>query len=80
MMINEFQSYLMQQPVAEVDSYFKGFAVPRFRIDSPDDVAFTNSMLAEFPDTFVRTARQVSDAAMRSAGMKAGSLETLVRR
>ena len=77
LMINEFQSYLLQQPLDEVDSYFHGFAVPRFRIESPAYVSFVNTMIEEFPDTFMRAAEQVAKAAFETAGISAGSLNTL---
>ncbi len=79
LMVNEFQAYLMQQPLDQVDDYFIAHAMPLLKAGSPADSDFVDDVLADFPDTFAASALAVARAAQSAGGMSAGSLFTLVR-
>ena len=79
LMVNEFQAYLMQQNLSEVDEYFLGFAVPRLKITSPDDRAFLDEFSQYYSGTFSRSARMIAEESYRSSGFSPEGLFCLER-
>jgi hypothetical protein len=61
LMINEFQAYLMQQPLDRVRGYLRGVLAPRFANARPARRQEIERFLAEHPDSFVRAARAVEE-------------------
>ncbi|MFW6223310.1 MAG: hypothetical protein ACOC4A_00320, partial [Spirochaetota bacterium] len=61
LMINEFQAYLMQQPLDRVRGYLRGVLAPRFANARPSQREEIERFLAEHPETFIRAARAVEE-------------------
>ncbi len=61
LMINEFQAYLMQQPLDRVRGHLRGVLAPRFANARPAQRQEIERFLAEHPDTFIRAARAVEE-------------------
>ncbi len=61
LMINEFQAYLMQQPLDRVGGYLRGVLAPRFANARPAQRQEIERFLAEHPETFIRAARAVEE-------------------
>ncbi|MBN2656607.1 MAG: hypothetical protein JXR86_06075 [Spirochaetales bacterium] len=73
LLINEFQAYLMQQKTELADAYFRGKINWMLGI-RPDLVGEMRSLLANYGDTFTKSANLVENSAFSLTGIKAGDL------
>ncbi|MBI9098271.1 MAG: hypothetical protein JEY91_07320 [Spirochaetaceae bacterium] len=73
LLINEFQAYLMQQPVHLADSYFRS-KISWILSLKPYLQNTMNNLLSEYGDTFSRSAEAVENVAFSIAGIRAGDL------
>lgn len=77
LMVNEFQSYLMQQPAGEVDSYFREHPATRYAMEQlrgEDSAWKVFSQLLEDPQFFTAMASTVREAAVETAGITPSNL------
>ena len=74
LMINEFQAYLMQQPLERVRGYLRGVLAPRFARARPAQRGRIERFLSEHPDTFIRAARAVEQLLSRSSPLSPGDV------
>ena len=79
LMVNEFQAYILQQPLERVIPYFRGWAVPRFKTDIPGWAGFADEFLRDYPNTFYRTAETFLHTTWAGARVHPGSLYCLQR-
>lgn len=73
LLINEFQAYLMQQKTELADSYFRGKINWMLGL-KPHLVGEMRSLLANYGDTFTKSAELVENSAFSLTGIKAGDL------
>ncbi len=78
LVINEFQAYLMQQPLQAVDARYSGWAVGYVENRFPSQTPALKRMMQEQPEIFLDTAKRLDAAVYRVAGVHAGDLVTLV--
>jgi len=78
LVINEFQAYLMQQPLQAVDARYRGWAVRYVENRFPSQAPTLTRMMQQQPETFLDTAKRLDAAVYRAAGVRAGELVTLV--
>ena len=74
LLINEFQAYLLQQPVAEADSYYWGYLVPQLKTRKPGTIPFLDELSINHPETFRETARRLENLLLELYGFYAFSL------
>lgn len=74
LMENEFQAYLMQQHISHVNSYYKGYIIPRYITLFPEREEPARDFLEQYPDHFIENARKLEAAARETAGVTAGDL------
>ena len=77
LLVNEFQSYLLQQERKNVQG-FQTFTLSRMRAASSRDAALVKRLLATHPDSFLRSF-DVLDEALQSAGGPPGGDAASVR-
>jgi hypothetical protein len=77
LLVNEFQSYLLQQERKNVQG-FQTFTLSRLRAASSRDAALVKRLLAASPDSFLRSF-DVLDEALQSAGGPPGGDAASVR-
>jgi hypothetical protein len=73
LLVNEFQAYLLQQPLSRVDSQYKGVIAERLGRASSGRRAWLSALFAGRPEMFTRPARIFSDYLLREAGIEAGN-------
>ncbi|WP_455382857.1 hypothetical protein [Salinispira pacifica] len=78
LMVNEFQAYLLQQPLADVRWYFRSLQVSRLLAAYPDRKPAIEDFLARYPDTFRRAASALGSALTRYTGLQPGDTRDLV--
>jgi hypothetical protein len=78
LVVNEFQSYLFQQPRAGVPG-FQALTLSRLRARSPGDAALVARLLAEHPDSMLRSFDRL-EADLRAAGGPPGGRAIAVRK
>lgn len=69
---NEFQAYLMEQPVAATQSYFDAALTHRMKRMSVGDASPLRRYFEAHPEMFRRSAEEVQRAVEKAAGVKAG--------
>ena len=69
LVVNEFQSYLLQQRLDRVDAYFIGYAIPNMTAELPKYRNLFSRLIQEYPASFVNAAKEVDRAAYLSAGV-----------
>jgi hypothetical protein len=74
LLVNEFQAYLMQQSPGLADSYFKKYIIPQMIKNDGKLEPILSGLTGRYPDTFLRNAQAVEDAAERTTGVIAGDL------
>ncbi len=78
LVVNEFQSYLFQQPREGVKA-FQALTLGRLRARSSGDAALVSRLLAERPDSFIQSFDEL-DSALRAAGGPPGGRAIAVQR
>jgi hypothetical protein len=78
LVVNEFQSYLFQQPREGVAA-FQALTLGRLRARSRESAALVAALTAQRPDSFTRSFVEL-DAALRSAGGPPGGRAIAVKR
>jgi hypothetical protein len=78
LVVNEFQSYLFQQPREGVKA-FQALTLGRMRVGSSEGAALVAQLLAERPDSFIQSFDEL-DAALRAAGGPPGGRAIAVKR
>jgi hypothetical protein len=74
LMINEFQAYLMQQPLDRVSPYLRGTLARRYMAARPNRRAETEQFLSAYPRTFIDAAREVDALLSRYSALSAGEV------
>jgi len=77
LVVNEFQAYLMQQKVENVESYYKDYIIPRYLVEFPERAEEMNNFLINYPNHFVDNAKKVEAAVFRLDTIRAGELRCL---
>lgn len=77
LVVNEFQAYLMQQPLAEVDPYFRWRLRPAVLHDGGETSSELSAYFRDHPHLFAGSARSIQDALRSTAGLDAGGLVSL---
>lgn len=77
LIVNEFMAYLMQQSIANVESYYKDYIIPSYIITFPDRIAEMKEFLLKYPDHFLENAKKVEDSVYRLNSISAGELRCL---
>jgi hypothetical protein len=77
LLVNEFQAYLLQQPLAQLDAHYKGVIAGRLCDGHPERRPWLLSLFAKYPDMFSRPARLFSSYLERETGIRAGDVESL---
>ena len=78
LVVNEFQSYLFQQPREGVKA-FQALTLGRMRAHSSEGAALVAQLLAQRPDSFLQSFDEL-DAALRAAGGPAGGRAIAVKK
>lgn len=78
LVVNEFQAYLMQQPLSLVDGRYADWQIHRIEALYPKEAPALEAMLKAHPHVFLDTARQIDAAVYKIAGVHAGDTATLV--
>ena len=74
LVVNEFQAYLMQQNIKNIDGYYKKYIIPKLKNSVPALSAELDLFLKEYPDHFVKSAGKVEEALYRLYGITSGEL------
>jgi hypothetical protein len=80
LMRNEFQAYLMQQPLAQVRGYVHGSLADRVMRIVPSQADEIRRFLERHPQSVMDAARAMQDALIRHTGARAGDIVSLHRR
>jgi hypothetical protein len=78
LMVNEFQAYLLQQPLDRARGYLRGVLAPRYARARPNRRAEIERFLSAYPDTFLRSARAVEQVLRRLTPLEAGDVLLLL--
>jgi hypothetical protein len=74
LLVNEFQAYLLQQPLSRVDSQYRTLIAERLAKVYPGRREWLTTLFARYPDMFTRPARLFSDYLQRETGIRAGDV------
>jgi hypothetical protein len=77
LMVNEFQAYLLQQPLERARAYLRGQLAQRFMAARPGMREEVETFLARYPDAFVRPARAVAASLRAHSPIRAGRVVLL---
>ena len=77
LLVNEFMAYSLQQPIDEVNDYFKGFLYKKMIAARPYEESFINEFNLNFPDSFTRAVTNLEDILYNHTGRIAGHLANL---
>ncbi|MEW5815253.1 MAG: hypothetical protein AB1798_07650 [Spirochaetota bacterium] len=77
LIVNEFQAYLLQQPLKDTENYFRNHAVFHGLLSKDDKGGVLKAFFFEKPHYFESTAREMAISAFKNAGVWAGDLECL---
>lgn len=77
LVVNEFQAYLMQQKIKNIDDYYKNYIIPKLKKSVPALSAKLDSFLEAYPDHFVKSAGKVEEALFRLYGITSGELRSV---
>lgn len=78
LLVNEFQAYLMQQPLSAVDARYADWQVNRIEKLYPRQAPALAALMRAHPQAFLDTARQIDAAVYKVAGVRAGETATLI--
>lgn len=74
LVVNEFQAYLMQQKVENIDGYYKDYIIPKMKSSLPAKAEELDLFLEEYPYHFVHSAEKVENALFNLCGLTSGEL------
>ncbi len=77
LVVNEFHAYLLQQPVSQVDRYFKETVSKRILEKNPEMELFFKQLWETYPDMFRRPAASLSRFLEQALGIDTSTLTTL---
>jgi hypothetical protein len=77
LLVNEFQAYLLQQPLSLIDTHYKITITQRLSAGNEKRGARIAALLEKYPDMFSRPARILSGYLEKTAGIRAGDVESL---
>ena len=77
LLVNEFMAYSLQQPVVEVDEYFKGFLFRRMITARPYEENFVVNFNQNFPDSFTSSVSKLEKVLYNHTGRIAGHLANI---
>jgi hypothetical protein len=77
LLVNEFQAYLLQQPLSRIDTQYKITVAQRLAKGNAARGAWIAALLEKYPDMFSRPARILSDYLEKTTGIRAGDVESL---
>jgi len=80
LLVNEFQSYLLQQPLSRIDSQYKTMIAERLKATYPGRREWLDMLFTRYPEMFSRPARILSDYLEAAAGIRAGEVLTVRER
>jgi hypothetical protein len=78
LMVNEFQAYLLQQPLEALGPYLNGRIVPRIRLRDPEGARYSDAFLSRFVQESLEAGRLVNRALFRTTGLLGGDVVCLV--
>jgi hypothetical protein len=76
LLVNEFQAYLLQQRLIEVDYYFKERARSKIENGYPEKLSDFDYITAKYPDTFYRSTEKLDKLLFSLYGLRAGDLSS----
>lgn len=79
LMVNEFQAYLMQQPLNQVTRYFEAHMADRIEAIDPFFAEEYRRFVREHPGFFLDAARHIDSFLYTASGMHAGDVSGLHR-
>ena len=77
LLINEYMAYTLQQPIEEINDYFKLFLYKRMIASRPYEKSFVANFDKKHPDAFINTARMLDKILNKYTGYKAGNLANI---
>ncbi|HAK46672.1 MAG TPA: hypothetical protein DCO79_12245 [Spirochaeta sp.] len=77
LLVNEFMAYSLQQPVEEIDEYFKGFLYKRMIAARPYESDFVENFDRNFPDSFTSAVTKIEKILYSHTGRISGHLANL---
>lgn len=77
LVVNEFQAYLLQQPLHLVDRYFKETMVQRILEKNPEMEGFFKEVFEKHPEMFSRSYLRLQGFLARELGISSTTLTTL---
>lgn len=77
LLVNEFMAYSLQQPINEVDEYFKGFLYKRMTTARPYETDFVASFDRNYPKSFRSAVLKLEKVLHDHTGRMAGHLANL---
>ncbi len=77
LVVNEFQAYLLQQPVERVEAYYWDYTIPRMLRFRPESQEIIDILMAEYPETFLRYAENLENLVFGLFGIHPGKNLTL---
>jgi hypothetical protein len=80
LVVNEFQSYLLQQSLLRADAYYKGTITDRLSERHPERRTWLTSLFSKYPAMFTRPARLFSEYLEKTAGIRAGDVLSVKRK
>ncbi len=78
LVVNEFQAYLMQQKIENVNHYYKDYIIPKLNRHFPAKKEGMDRFLKNHPDHFILSAEAIQAAVSRIKGITAGELRCVV--
>jgi hypothetical protein len=79
LIVNEFQAYLLQQPLPEVRWVFGTLYAERFRNSGQVPPGYVDRFLTGFPDSFVESAQTLNELLWRETGLVGGGAAGFVQ-
>ena len=77
LLVNEFMAYSLQQPMNEVNEYFKGFLYKRMTAARPNETGFVSEFERNFPESFIASAAKLEKVLHAHTGRITGHLANL---
>ena len=77
LLINEFMAYSLQQPVNDVDDYFKGFLYDKMTTARPYETNFVADFNRNYPESFRQAVSSLGEVLYDYTGREPGHLANL---
>ena len=77
LVVNEFQAYLLQQPLRGIDQYYKETILNRITEKYPERKPKYDALIEKNPDMFSRPAKILHDSLFQAVGVRAGNVFSL---